>query len=319
MEHSLVVENLKTYYHTYKGFNHAVDGVSFTLEKGKIFGLIGESGCGKSTVGYSLLNMIQFPGEIREGAVRLGDTDILQQSGAALRKILWKEIAMVPQSAMNALNPSHRVGRQIAEAISLHMPELKPQQVRERVEELLVSVGLDRKWADTFPHKLSGGMKQRAIIAMALACTPKVIISDEATTGLDVLIEAQILALYRKLAEERGISIVIISHDLHMVSSVCDRVGIMYGGHLVEVLDAERLSQARHPYTKALFASQIDPADFSRRVEPINGYVPKLVEPEDQCRFLSRCTETCDKCQGPAPRLTEVGPNHQVACWREEG
>lgn len=315
---SLVIRDLKTYYHTYKGYNHAVDGVSFTLEAGKIFGLIGESGCGKSTVGYSLLNMIQFPGEIVGGSVQLGDVDILQQSGAALRKVLWKEIAMVPQSAMNAMNPSHKVGRQIAEAISLHMPELKPQQVRERVEELLVSVGLDRKWADTFPHKLSGGMKQRAIIAMALACTPKVIISDEATTGLDVLIEAQILALYKRLAEEYGISIVTISHDLHMVSSVCDRIGIMYGGHLVETLDAEQIDRARHPYTKALFASQIDPEDFSRRVEPINGYVPKLVEPEDKCRFFSWCTMVCDKCEGPAPKLMDVEPGHQVACWREE-
>lgn len=186
------------------------------------------------------------------------------------------------------------------------------------MEDLLVSVGLNKKWAGAYPHKLSGGMKQRAIIAMALACNPKVIISDEATTGLDVLIEAQILALYRKLAEEMDISIIIISHDLHMVSSVCDRIGIMYGGHLVETLTSDNIENARHPYTKALFASQIDASDFSRRVEPINGYVPKLVEPEDQCRFYSRCTEQCDQCSGPAPVLKNVAPNHMVACWRED-
>lgn len=315
---SLVVKDLKTYYHTYKGYNHAVDGVSFSLEKGEIFGLIGESGCGKSTIGNSLMKMIQFPGEIVGGSILLGENDLVQKSGAELRKLLWKEIAMVPQSAMNAMNPCHKVGKQIMEAISLHLPELKPQQVRERMEELLVSVGLNKKWADAFPHKLSGGMKQRAIIAMALACNPKVIISDEATTGLDVLIEAQILALYRKLAEELDISIIIISHDLHMVSSVCDRIGIMYGGHLVEILRSDSIANARHPYTKALFASQIDASDFDRRVEPINGYVPKLVEPEDQCRFYSRCTEQCEKCSGPAPVLKDVAPNHKVACWRED-
>ena len=314
---SLVVRDLKTYYHTDKGYNHAVDGVSFSLQKGEIFGLIGESGCGKSTIGNSLMNMIFFPGEIVGGSVLLGDVDLVQKSGAELRKILWKEIAMVPQSAMNAMNPCHKVGKQIMEAISLHMPELKPSQVKERMEELLVSVGLNKKWANAYPHKLSGGMKQRAIIAMALACKPKVIISDEATSGLDVLIEAQILALYRKLAEENDISIVIISHDLHMVSSVCDRIGIMYGGHLVEILEAEEAAHARHPYTKALFASQIDASDFSRRVEPINGYVPELVEPEDQCRFYSRCTERCDRCGGPAPVLKNVAENHMVACWRE--
>ena len=156
---SLVVKDLKTYYHTYKGYNHAVDGVSFSLEKGEIFGLIGESGCGKSTIGNSLMKMIQFPGEIVGGSVLLGENDLVQKSGAELRKLLWKEIAMVPQSAMNAMNPCHKVGKQIMEAISLHMPELSKQQVRERMEELLVSVGLNKKWADAFPHKLSGGMK----------------------------------------------------------------------------------------------------------------------------------------------------------------
>ena len=315
---SLVVKDLKTYYHTYKGYNHAVDGVSFSLQKGEIFGLIGESGCGKSTIGNSLMKMIHFPGEIVGGSVMLGENDLVQKSGAELRKLLWKEIAMVPQSAMNAMNPCHKVGKQIMEAIELHMPELSKQQIRERMEELLVSVGLNKKWADAFPHKLSGGMKQRAIIAMALACNPKVIISDEATTGLDVLIEAQILALYRKLAEELDISIIIISHDLHMVSSVCDRIGIMYGGHLVETLNSSDIHEAHHPYTKALFASQVDASDFDRRVEPIGGYVPKLVDPEDQCRFFSRCMEQCEKCSGSAPVLKDVAPNHKVACWRED-
>jgi len=314
----LEVLNLSTYYDTKIGYNEALQGLSFELQSGEMFGLIGESGCGKSTAGFSIMNMIEYPGKIISGDVKLSDKNLLKIDRNELRHILWKEIAMIPQSAMNSLNPSYKVGNQVLEVVKIHFPELTKAEGKDKVEKLLTSVGIDSKWYNAYPHKLSGGMKQRIIIAMALACNPKVIISDESTTGLDVLIEAQIIALIKKLKDENGLGIIIISHDLHMVTSACDRIGIMYAGNLVELANtAEIKNNPKHPYTKALFASQVDINNFDKKVESIDGVVPKLINPENRCRFYSRCTKKIEKCQGIPPRLIKINDKHEVACYLE--
>ena len=314
----LQVSNLSTYYSTSEGNNQAVKDVSFDLREGEMLGLIGESGCGKSTVGYSTINMIQYPGKIITGTVSLLGRNILIMDDKQLRKVLWKEIAMIPQSAMNALNPSHKIGNQIVEVIRLHNHDITKKQAEDKAKELLCAVGIDEKWYCMYPHKLSGGMKQRVIIAMTLSCDPKVIISDESTTGLDVLIQAQILALLKKLQKERGIGIILISHDLQMVTSICERIGIMYAGNLVEIANTEEIStNPKHPYTRALFSSQIDIRDLDKKVESIEGIVPKLINPDNRCRFYSRCTEKIEICRGTMPMMKQISKGHSIACYLE--
>lgn len=314
----LKVKGLSTYYYTKSGYNEALHNISFNLRAGEILGLIGESGCGKSTAGLSIMNMIEYPGKIINGDVILSDKSLLKMSKNELRQVLWSEIAMIPQSAMNSLNPSYNVGDQIHEVIRIHFPELSKEEGKKRVKDLLASVGIDSKWYTAYPHKLSGGMKQRIIIAMALACNPKVIISDESTTGLDVLIEAQIISLLKKLKDENDLGIIIISHDLNMVTSICDRIGIMYAGSLVEIASTTQIKyHAAHPYTKALFSSQVDINAFDKKVESIEGVVPRLINPEDKCRFYSRCTKKIEICKGPCPQLKKINEGHEVACYLE--
>lgn len=316
----LKVSHLSTYYTTRAGDNQALEDFSIELRQGEMLGLIGESGCGKSTAGYSILNEIQFPGKIVSGCVELDGVDIMKLSPEEHRKVLWKDIAMIPQSAMNALNPVYKIGHQIVEAILLHFPEMSKADAEAKTRALLRQVGMDEKWFNAYPHKLSGGMKQRAIIAMALSCDPKVIISDESTTGLDVLIQAQILQLLKQLQKERQLTIIVISHDLHMVLSICDRIGVMYAGKLVELAESEEIARNQlHPYTRALFASKIDVEDFDRTVESIDGVVPKLINPEDRCRFYNRCTARDGCCQGPSPAMQEVSPGHFVSCYKRGG
>jgi len=316
----LEVIGLSTYYDTGAGYNQALENVSFSLSENEIFGLIGESGCGKSTTGYSIMRMISHPGKIMGGEVHLDGKDIYLLKEGELRKVLWNDIAMIPQSAMNALNPCYRIGDQIMEAINTHYPDMPKVLQREKVIRLLESVGLDEKWFSAYPHTLSGGMKQRAVIAMALSCDPKVIISDESTTGLDVLVEAQVLAILRDLKDKKGIGIIIISHDLRMITAICDRIGVMYAGNLVEIgMTDEIQTNARHPYTKALFSSQIDVNDFSKRVDSIDGVVPKLINPVNQCRFFTRCKEKIDICSNEPPGLTKISDTHSVACYKEAG
>ena len=312
------IKNLSSYYNTKVGYNQALDGFSLRLEEGEVLGLIGESGCGKSTAAISFMKMLQYPGEIISGEVLLAGKELFGLSENELRRVLWKEIAMIPQSAMNALDPCYKIGDQILEALHIHYPHLSKKEAKARVFELLKMVGIDEKWFHSYPHKLSGGMKQRVVIAMALSCDPKVIISDESTTGLDVLIEAQILALLNKIKKERGLSVIVISHDLHMVTSICTRVGIMYAGHLVELAGTEEIRKnPRHPYTRALFASQIDVMNLGKKVQSIEGTVPNLVNPEKHCRFYSRCTRKDDSCrEKKSPELLETEEGHYVACHR---
>lgn len=312
------VDNLTTYYKTREGHVQALESLSFELNRGEILGLIGESGCGKSTAGFSFMKMIQQPGEIIKGSVQLDGVDLLALDNKAHRKMLWNEIAMIPQSAMNALDPCYRIGDQIIETIKLHSPKMSWNDMLKKTKGLLAEVGLDSKILTAYPHKLSGGMKQRVVIAMALSCDPKVLISDEATTGLDVLIEAQILAILRKLKKERDLGIIIISHDLNIITTLCDRIGIMYAGFLVEIGTADEIkNNAKHPYTKALFSSQIDGNDFDKRVESIEGIVPRAINPDNICRFYSRCPNASPLCSGLPPKMIAISPTHSVACFTE--
>lgn len=313
----LKVSHLSTYYSTRAGDNQALEDFSIELRQGEMLGLIGESGCGKSTAGYSILNEIQFPGKIVGGSVELDGVDIMKLPPEEHRKVLWKDIAMIPQSAMNALNPVYKIGKQIVETIRLHFPDMSKADAESKARGLLRQVGMDEKWFNAYPHKLSGGMKQRAIIAMALSCDPKVIISDESTTGLDVLIQAQILQLLKQLQKERELTIIVVSHDLHMVMSICDRIGVMYAGYLVELATTEELQRCQlHPYSQALFSSKIDVEDFDRTVESIDGVVPKLINPPEHCRFYNRCACREECCLQPAPAMVEAEPGHFVACYK---
>jgi len=311
----LSVRGLRTIYRTPNGDALALNGLDLDLEQGEMLGLIGESGCGKTTAGYSILRAVKYPGMMEKGRVTLDGIELSALSAEELRKHLWKDIAMIPQCAMNALNPSYRIGTQISEAISTHEPSAHKEEIAHRVKDLLASVGLSSIWAEAFPHKLSGGMKQRAIIAMALACDPKVIIADESTTGLDVLVQAQIMALLKQIQVKRKLGIILISHDLPMVADICDRIGIMYAGTLIEELRAEDLGHmVLHPYTKALVASQIHLEDIHSTVRPIDGIVPSLMERDPGCRFRERCRYRVDRCSREKPALVSVGPGHSCAC-----
>ncbi|MBS4021767.1 MAG: ABC transporter ATP-binding protein [Dethiobacter sp.] len=317
----LEVKELSASFYTKEGRVKAVEQVSFCLEKGEMLGLIGESGCGKSTLGLSLLRLIEKPGRIDAGNIMIDGVDIVQLKQEAMRKVRWKTISMIPQSAMSALNPTAPIGKQILEAIELHMPEIKKQQAIKKVKELLEWVGIDGdRWLH-YPHEFSGGMKQRVAIAMALACDPKVVISDEATTGLDVLTQAQVIHLIKRLQAELGLSILVISHDLAMVTAICERIAVMYAGHLVEIGPTQKiLCNPLHPYTRGLLSSNISLDSDGARTS-IPGSVPRLINPPPGCHFHPRCSQGKDICKVSIPRLRPVKDNeHQVACFfYEEG
>jgi len=311
----LSVKNLRTSYKTPDGSALALDDFCLDLEKGEMLGLIGESGCGKTTAGYSILRAIKYPGIMENGSIFLDSVNLASLSPEQLRRYLWKDIAMIPQCAMNALDPSYTVGAQISEAIQTHEPKATRAEVNKRIEILLKSVGLNSNWASSFPHKLSGGMKQRVVIAMALACDPKVIIADESTTGLDVLVQAQIIALLKRIQKERDLGIILISHDLPMVIGICDRIGIMYAGSLVEIGSMEEIAHnPMHPYTVALFESQITLEDIHSVVRPIEGNVPSLVGTNPGCRFKERCKSAMEICRSEKPLLRDAGGTHRCAC-----
>ncbi|WP_228027638.1 ABC transporter ATP-binding protein [Bacillus fonticola] len=319
MEPILQVRNLSTYYETDKGDAHAVENVSFTVRRGEMLGLIGESGCGKTTVAQTILRLLEYPAKVVSGEVLLDGKDLLQASDKELEKIRWSEISVIPQSAMNALNPVHQIGQQIMESILIH-EKVSKQEALNRTRELLELVGIDSDRWRSYPHEFSGGMKQRVAIAMALSCNPKLVISDESTTGLDVLTQAQIIALLKRLQKELNLSIILISHDLPMVTAICDRIAIMYAGKITEWADTQDILQdARHPYSKGLLHATPDLANPDKKVISIPGTVPNLVVPPKGCRFYSRCSYAIEHCQQEPPELKEVKPDHYAACFVEEG
>ena len=311
----LQVEHLSVGYQTAAGFLKAVDNVSFSLERGHSLGLVGESGCGKTTIGMSLMRLLPQRGRITDGRVLLNGVDLVALDEERMRAMRWDQVAMIFQGAMNALNPVQRVGEQMAEAIVTHRPEMEDDQVWDKVRSLYQMVGLDPGRTRDYPHQYSGGMKQRAVIAMALALSPSLIIADEPTTALDVIVQDQILKGTRKLQREFNIGIIFISHDISIVAEVCDRIGIMYAGQMVEIGGVgEVLRNARHPYTRALLGSFPTLTGEKRRLSPIPGEPPNLIGTIPGCRFCSRCPNNEASCKLDAPRWRQIGADHFVLC-----
>ena len=309
----LSVENLKTYYSTSSGFVKAVDGVSFNLEKGESLGLAGESGCGKSTLGFSLMRLVKG-GEVVGGNIKLNGIPLLELSDRAFNRIRWEKISLISQAAMGALNPVYRIGTQIVEAIRIHT-KTKKSEAWKRAEDLLRQVEIDPSRARNYPHELSGGMRQRAMIAMALALDPDLIIADEPTTALDVVTQVQVLKLLRGLQQKLDVSVILISHDLSILGQACDRVIIMYAGKIVEIGNVEVLfKNPLHPYTQALLDSFPDIKAERKPLTGLQGSPPDLLDPPSGCRLHPRCPEAQNICKETEPQIIEVSPNHSVAC-----
>ena len=311
----LEVENLSIGYRTRKGYLQAVEGISFSLEEGKSLGFVGESGCGKTTIGMALMGLLPPNGSVTQGQILFEGDDLLKLSDAEMRRIRWRKIAMIFQAAMNALNPVHRVDDQVSEAILAHNPDLGKTNAMKEVEGLFQLVGIPGNRMRDYPHQYSGGMKQRAIIAMALACRPKLIIADEPTTALDVIVQDQILEETRKLQREFNISMVFISHDISIIADVCHDIGIMYAGQLVEYGPKEEVFRSPcHPYTRALISSYPTLTGKKSRLTPIPGETPNLINPPAGCRFCDRCPGAKTSCKTEPPEWKEVGPCHSALC-----
>jgi len=311
------VENLDIVYHTQGGTLRAVEGVSFSLERGRSLGFVGESGCGKTTLGMALMRLLPPNGSIRRGKIIFEGEDILKKSQDEMRAVRWQKISMIFQAAMNALNPVQRVGNQIVEAIITHNPSLKKDNAFKMVEDLFTVVDIPRDRIKDYPHQYSGGMKQRAIIAMALACKPKLIIADEPTTALDVIVQDQILEEIKGLQEEFQISIIFISHDISVVADVSHDIGIMYAGKLVEYGRREEVFETpRHPYTKALLSSYPTLTGEKNRLIPIPGETPNLINPPAGCRFFDRCPVAISSCKINPPKWVSISPTHKVLCYQ---
>lgn len=322
----LEVKNLKTGFKTDDGEFLAVDDISFKLEKGKTLGIVGESGCGKSVTSLSIMRLIPTPpgrivgGEINFYADDSGKgKDLLKLSEEEMRKIRGNDIAMIFQEPMTSLNPVFTIGNQIAEAIQLHQKGLSKQQVREKTIAMLKLVNMPEaeKRVDEYPHQLSGGMRQRVMIAMALSCNPKVLIADEPTTALDVTIQAQILDLVRRLQRELGASMILITHDLGVVAETCDHVAVMYAGKIVEFGTVEDIFyRPKHRYTKGLLDSipHFETGHRRERLETIKGLVPSMFNLPKGCRFSDRCKAVEDDCRVKQPDLQSFGGEHKAAC-----
>jgi peptide/nickel transport system ATP-binding protein len=319
----LDVKNLQTVFFTSSGMFRAVDDVSFTVRRGETLAIVGESGCGKSVTALSVMRLVPDPpGRIVGGSVTLEGTDLLGLDEAAMRKIRGDRISMIFQEPMTSLNPVMRIGDQITEAVQLHRSMTNKEAWKQAVEMLrLVRIPEPERRAQEYPHQLSGGMRQRAMIAMALACRPTLLIADEPTTALDVTIQAQILALIVDLQQKLGTGLILITHDLGVVAQTAQRVIVMYAGKKVEEAGVEALFEnPRHPYTRGLMASM--PAVISlgaktdARLTEIPGMVPSLTNLPAGCAFAPRCRFAIDRCRAEYPPLQDFGDNHRAACWR---
>ncbi|HSG43264.1 MAG TPA: ABC transporter ATP-binding protein [Anaerolineales bacterium] len=300
----------------------AVEDLNFTLEQGKSLGLVGESGCGKTTVMLSLMRLLPEAGRIVNGQVLLNGRDLLQIHERDMQAVRWRDISMVFQGAMNALNPVRTVESQIIEAIQHSGTTYTTWQTRERAGELLEMVGIPAKRGQQYPHQFSGGMKQRAIIAMALACNPQVLIADEPTTALDVMIQAQIIELLEKMQDLLGLSLVIVTHDLGVVAEMCDDVLVMYGGTVAEYASSDTIfNNPSHPYTQRLLKAFPDIAEPGSELASIPGNPPRLDNLPPGCRFEPRCHVGNGEplCMSQSPSLVKLEKNHQAACHFVEG
>lgn len=316
----LEVKDLRTYFETSKGPAKAVDGVSFELDYGQCLGIVGESGCGKTTTALSICRLLPGEGKIQGGQIFLDGQDYAALSEDEIRSHRWKDVSIIFQGAMNAFNPVKKVGWQIAEACMLH-EDMSKEEAWKRAEELFELVGIARGRVRQYPHEFSGGMKQRAMIAMALACKPKLIIGDEPTTALDVMIQAQILELLEKLRKELNMGMILITHDLSILGETCDKIAVMYAGKIVEMGSVgDIFGDPQHPYTQKLIACFPNLHD-DRHVVPegIPGYPPKLVDPPCGCRFCDRCEKAAQICSTEEPQAVDIGGGHIVACHMKGG
>ncbi len=317
------LDNLKTYFYTDAGTVKAVDGVSFDIPKGKTIGVVGESGCGKSVTSLSIMRLLQGPqGQIAGGKIRYNQDnraiDLTKISNKEMQKIRGNEISMIFQEPMTSLNPIFTIGDQLSEPIELHNPEMSKEQVKNRVIELLKLVGIARAEGiiHNYPHELSGGMKQRVVIAMALSCSPRLIIADEPTTALDVTIQAQILDLLRDLKDKINASIMLITHDLGVVAEMADYVVVMYAGRVVEQGTVKEIfHDPKHPYTIGLMKSRPVLNEEIGRLYSIPGNVPNPIGMPSHCFFKNRCEKCIEKCAGDYPELISVTDTHKVSCY----
>ncbi len=320
----LEVKGLKTAFYTEAGAVRAVDDVSFDVRRGEVLGIVGESGCGKSVTSLSIMRLVSPPGRVVAGQILFDGEDLLQMTEKQMMDIRGNRISMIFQQPQSSLNPVFRIGNQLEEAIILHQ-DVSKAEARKRVIELLRMVGIPEPEARAraYPHELSGGMAQRVMIAMALACVPELLIADEPTTALDVTIQAQILDLMRNLRSKTDTAIILITHDLGVVAEMCDRVNVMYAGRIVEEAPIVELFQSpKHPYTEALIGSTPVLGQSEKELVTIPGSVPNLIDLPPGCKFAPRCQARLDhnlhRCTEEEPALKEVAPGHKVRCWLYE-
>lgn len=315
----LQVKDLTMHYQTRQGTVKAVDGISFELARGEVLGLVGESGCGKTSIAVTLMKLLPDNALILKGQVLLDGQDLMTMDDTTLRKYRWRRISMIFQAAMNSLNPVHRVGDQIVEAIEAHDMAATLKEAQETVDRLFRLVGLDPRLTDRYPHEFSGGMRQRAVIAMALACQPDVIVADEPTTALDVIVQDRILRQIKEIQTDLNMSMIYITHDIAVVAEVTDRIGVMYAGKLVELgSTADVFERPIHPYTKALLSVFPSIRGEKRPLTTLGGEPPNLVDPPTGCRFHPRCPYATAICQQEEPPVV-VRDGHWAACWNPVG
>jgi peptide/nickel transport system ATP-binding protein len=323
----LTVEDLRTHFHTRDGVVKAVDGVSLSLDRGETLGVVGESGCGKSVTALSVMRLVPpASGRIVAGSIRFEDTDLLTLEPDAMRAIRGNRIGMIFQEPMTSLNPVMTVGRQIAESVALHQHLPRSAAFERAIEMLtLVKIPAARRRAGEYPHQMSGGMRQRVMIAIAMACTPTILIADEPTTALDVTIQAQILDLMLEMKERTGAAVMLITHDLGVIAETAQRVVVMYAGRKVEQAPVKALfARPRHPYTRGLMTSiprlnrAADEAVGARRLTEIPGVVPSLIGMAEGCTFAPRCPYASEQCRAAYPPEVEAAPGHFVACWNAD-
>jgi oligopeptide/dipeptide ABC transporter ATP-binding protein len=316
----LKINNIKTHFFTKRGIVPAVDGVTIEIPSGKIIGIVGESGCGKSVTSLSVLGLLQRPGKTVEGSIEFNGRNLLQLNKAQMRKLRGNEISMIFQEPMTSLNPVYTVGKQVSEAITIH-ENISKEEAKSKVIEIFNNVGIPEaeKRYNAYPHQLSGGLRQRVMIGMAMSCSPKLLIADEPTTALDVTIEAQILHLMRELRNKNHTSIMMITHNLGVVAEICDYVYVMYAGKVMEQADINELFEKPcHPYTEGLMRSIPRIHSKNTRLYSIKGVVPNLLKLPKGCRFSPRCDKATKKCFTLEPELYKIDKNHSVRCFLYE-
>ncbi len=318
MSRRLTVTDLKSYFHTRSGVLKAIDGVSFAINRGETLALVGESGCGKSMTALSLLRLLPEPGRIASGSIELDGQNLLQLPEKEMRRIRGNAISMIFQEPMTSLNPVLRIGEQIAEVLRLHRGATKSEALTQAAELLnKVGIGDAARRLREYPHQLSGGQRQRVMIAMALACKPKLLIADEPTTALDVTIQAQIMDLLRQMQQEFQTTMLLISHDLGIVAGNADRIAVMYAGKIVEYGPVKEVfSNPVHPYTRGLL-NCVPRLGQKQDLPTIPGSLPNLEEKHDGCLFLARCPHPCPECPTQCPAMEFIDNDHQVRCWRK--